>query len=360
MPVRWEELRLSDFRNFDQAILRPGPALNILSGPNASGKTAVLEAIHLLCRGRSFRTSRVRELIRHGHTRLQALAWLRAPGGRRVALGVERDTTQTRLRYDGNPVRNLSDHARHLPLVLITPDSHDFINGGPQQRRRWLDWALFHVEPDYIACWQACFQALRQRNALLRRQAPASGLASWEETLARQTECLDRLRQRFVTRLSREFDQVVTELLGSGGNLGYLPGRDDSVDYRQLLADGRERDRESGFTRAGPHRSDLVLRFRDRQARSILSRGQAKLFIAGIMLAWARLLGQDGDHPLLLVDDLPAELDEAARQRFLRILAETGAQTFVTAIDPGLLSLEHWPAVTRFHVEQECRTEVVQ
>lgn len=354
-----KELRILQLRNLSDHSLTPAAGLNLLTGPNASGKTAVLEAIYLLARGRSFRTHRIRELIQHQSERLQVTAQIETATGRQVPVGLERDRRQTQLRYAGTSVRNLSEHARRLPLVLITPDSHGLVSGQPVQRRRWLDWAMFHVEPDYLNCWQDCFHALRQRNALLKQRAPDNQLASWEDTLAVCSVRLDAYRETFTRKLAENFRGVVGSLLPGEGAVQYLPGRDPGRDYRAQLEAGREQDRERGFTQAGPHRSDLGLRHQGMDVRATLSRGQTKLYIAGLMLAYARVLAAAGLQPLILVDDLPAELDENSRQRFMAALAATASQTFVTAIEPDLAAGD-WPAVTRFHVEQDCRAEVIQ
>ena len=355
-----KELRIYQLRNLSDISLAPAAGLNILSGPNACGKTAVLEAIYLLARGRSFRTHRIRELIQHQTERLRVTARVETGASRRIVpVGVERDRRQTQLRYDGSSVRNLSEHARRLPLVLITPDSHGLVSGRPAQRRRWLDWAMFHVEPEYLGCWQDCFHALRQRNTLLKHQAPAGQLASWEETLAHYSARLDAYREAFIRELEQEFRALVAALLGGDGSIVYLPGRDPDTDYRALLEASRGRDRERGFTQAGPHRSDLAFSHQAMDVRATLSRGQTKLYIAALMLACARVMAATGLRPLILVDDLPAELDADARQRFMATLAVTASQTFVTAIEPQIQP-DEWAAVTRFHVEQGCRAEVLQ
>lgn len=358
--MQLNRLRIQQLRNLADISLTPSPGLNIVTGPNASGKTALLEAVYLLARGRSFRTNRVRELIRHRQNAFQVTARLATRSGRQVPVGVERDRRQLLLRYDGASVRNLSEHARRLPLVLITPDSHALVSGTPAQRRRWLDWAMFHVEPAYLACWRDCFHALRQRNRLLKAGAAAAQLASWEQVLVQQAERLDAYRDTFIQKLSDRFQSIIPDLLSGNGMVEYLPGRDRGLDYRQLLEAARDRDRDRGFTQSGPHRGDLRFSHQAMDVRATLSRGQTKLYIAGLMLAYAGVLSAEGLSPLILVDDLPAELDEQARRRFMAALAAAGAQAFVTAIDAELLPVEDWSAVTLFHVEQDCRPEVIQ
>lgn len=353
-----QDLRIHNLRNITELALQPCAGLNVISGANASGKTALLESIYLLARGRSFRTHRIRELIRHNEQQLRVTARAQKPNQRQVMLGIERDSTQTRLRYDGASVKNLSEHARQVPLILITPDSHGLVGGRPGQRRRWLDWALFHVEPYYLACWHNCFHALRQRNALLKDSAATSQLASWEESLTGFTEQLDQYRQEFIKRLTNHFNEVMERLLPGNVQIQYLPGRPEQS-YREVLASQRRHEQQRGFTRYGPHRSDLEFRHEQKEVRATLSRGQTKLYIAGLMLGYARLLGDYGLYPLILVDDLPAELDAAARDRFMSHLADTNCQTFVTAIDRASLPITGWLDTAVFHVEHGKLAEVI-
>lgn len=355
-----KSLRIKHFRNLSDVSLAPSSGLNVITGPNASGKTALLEAIYLLGRGRSFRTHRVRELIQHHQSALQVTAQMLTARDQPVPVGVERDQRQLTLRYNARPVPNLSEHARRVPLVLITPDSHDLVAGVPAQRRRWLDWALFHVEPEYLNCWQACFHALRQRNSLLKNRAPDAQLDSWEQVLVQQTARLDTHRRSFIEQLQQRFGDIIPGLLEGVAEIQYLPGRDDARDYRELLRQSRISDRERGFTQSGPHRADLRLTQSGAGVRANLSRGQTKLYIAALMLGYAAVLTANGLQPLILVDDLPAELDDEARRRFMSALAAARTQTFVTAIEHRQLALDDWPAATLFHVEQECRQEVIQ
>lgn len=357
--MRLVDLRICDFRNIGMLDLQPGASLNVISGANASGKTALLESIYLLARGRSFRTHRIRDLIRHRQTQLRVTADLERPGCRSLAVGIERDARQTRFRYDAENVKNLSGHARRIPLILITPDSHDLINGRPGQRRRWLDWALFHVEPAYLACWQDCFHALRQRNALLKHSAESAQMNSWEESLAGFVQQMDDLREQFVCRLSGHFEAVMQVLLPGGVGVCYQPGRPAASNYRQLLREQRPVEQRHGFTRYGPHRSDLYFQHNQAEVRATLSRGQTKLYIAGLMIAYARVLGDYGLEPMTLVDDLPAELDAGARGRFMAQLAALGNQTFVTAIEAAALPTAGWPECRTFHVEHGRLAEVI-
>lgn len=356
--MRLEGLRLSALRNFTDIELTPAGGLNIIAGPNASGKTALLESVYLLGRGRSFRTPRIRELIQYGRSGFMITGRLNTDQNRSVAAGIEREQSCTRLRYDGRTVQNLSEHARRVPLVLITPESHGLVNGRPEQRRRWLDWALFHVEPGYLSDWRDCFHALRQRNALLKCSAGASQYDVWEQAFAESAERLDEARRAFVVSLGQFLQPIMAELLPGAPALDYWPGRKRDEALLAILRDKRDQEQERGFTAYGPQRGDIEFFYDGHEARAHLSRGQTKLYIAGIMLAYVEVLKASGVLPVLLIDDLPAELDRAARQRFMALLLAGGMQTFVTAIEPDVLG-SAVRAARLFHVEQGRLVSVV-
>ncbi|MEX0952017.1 MAG: DNA replication/repair protein RecF, partial [Gammaproteobacteria bacterium] len=354
-----QDLQITNFRNLASFHLQPGPGLNVIAGPNASGKTALLESIYLLSRSRSFRSHRINELIAYPEKQLRLVAGWQMAGGRPLSVCLERNRNQTRLTLAGQPVRNLSAHARQLPILLLTPESHELLAGRPQLRRRWLDWAMFHVEQNYLATWQDCFAALRQRNALLKRGAKPTELDAWELTLVNQTMLLEQLRRDFLADFSRQFADLSALLLPGRAEIGYVSGRPEETGYLDYLRENRPDDRQRGFTQAGAHRSDLQFKLDDLDARAYLSRGQAKLYIAALVLALGRVMVAAGLRPVFLVDDLPAELDPAARECFMARLAETGAQVFVTTIEASALPVTAWADCRLFHVEHGRLAEVI-
>lgn len=357
--MRLDGLRITALRNLSEIDLAPTRTLNVIAGPNASGKTALLEAIYLLGRGRSFRTPRISELIQYGQTRFIVTASLNQGSHRTIPLGVERDHKRTHLRYDSRSIQSLSEHARRVPLILITPENHRLVSDRPGHRRRWLDWALFHVEPTYLIDWRDCFYALRQRNALLKRTATSAQFHVWEQAFARSADSLDAMRRDLIKALNERLRDVLNGLLTGIPRIDYRPGWPNEVPLLDLLRQQRRHEQIRGFTCYGPHRSDLEFLYDGYEVRAHLSRGQTKLYIAAFMLAYAELLKEAGLCPILLIDDLPAELDQAARQRLMTLLLATGAQIFVTAIEPGLVDALAQDAAV-FHVEQGRLKEVIQ
>lgn len=345
-------LEIHQLRNIDTAQLEPHPGLNFIVGANGSGKTSLLEAIYLLGRGRSFRSAQVRRMLHHGAAALTVFGRIETAGRAGHSLGIEIGAQGFRARADGRPLLRASGLAELLPLLFISPDGDRLVRGSPRQRRRFIDWGLFHVEPGYLAVWQRYNRALAQRNAALRRCGPQWGsLAAWDTALIEAALAVDGARRGFLDQFCPLFRHYAQALLGDSDlDCHYQPGWSGEGDYATALREGWERDRSSGLTQRGPHRADLVLQTQGRSAAEVLSGGQQKLAACALILAHAAVLNQHGPRPcVLLVDDLAAELDTQHRQRLLKLLEQVGGQAFVTSTDIALLDAK--PGAV-FHVEQ--------
>lgn len=353
-------LEIQDFRNLASARLDFSPRCNLITGENAAGKTSLLEAIHVLARLRSFRTQRLEQLIREGAEAFQLVARLEETG-RSVPVGLRRGRKELDIRLGGAAVRRVSDLAAHFPLVVITADLHRVLEEGPRYRRQFLDWGLFHVEPEFHATWRQYAQALKQRNAALRQGAVEAQVRTWDAPLLASGGQIHGMRCAYIKELEPLFTRQAERILGLGPLvLRYSPGWAQRLTYPEALAEALPRDRELGQTRVGPHRADLQFLHGEREVRERLSRGQQKQLLTALLLAQAELLRQRrGRICQFLVDDLPAELDAEHQARILGQLRELGAQVFLTAIEDLALDLEGWPDPARFHVEHGVVREVV-
>ncbi len=332
-------LSIENFRNLQSVTFTPGEGLNLICGPNAAGKTSLLEAIYLLGRARSFRTNRWNHLVEREKTAFQLVATLAYP--RTITLGMKRAHSGWEVRYDGNPVTTLTDLAHCFPVLLLNPDSHRLIEGSPSIRRRFLDWGLFYFDKEFLNAWRRWSLALRQRNEMLRAGGSDRQLAVWEKTLVVTALDLDKRRQTFADRLSAVLSNWIGLTLGElEVSMEYRRGWPLEADLGELLAASRGQDRRFGYTRSGPQRADLGLRIGGRNASEVLSRGQQKLFAAALVLAQAALCERHSGLPcVILVDDLPAELDSDSRRDLLSALSRLGGQRFITAVDPDALDL---------------------
>lgn len=352
-------LELRRLRRFDELRLDPAPGLNLITGDNGAGKTSVLEALHLMAYGRSFR-GRVRDgLIQAGQPALEVFVeWQERSGGegplraRRAGL---RHTGQDWVgRLDGNPVPQLGDLCAALAVVTFEPGTHALITGGGDTRRRYLDWGLFHVERDFLPIWRRYARALKQRNALLKARARDGQLDAWDHELAEAGEPLDRYRERYLDLLQPRFTGLLADLAPALGHsrMEYQPGwRRDEMPLADALLVARDRDLTAGYSTVGPHRADWRIAFGALPGREALSRGQAKLTALAALFAQAEHHDAvHGEWPVVCLDDLASELDRHHQARVLERLGASGAQVFITGTDrpPGL---DPSAPISRFHVE---------
>jgi DNA replication and repair protein RecF len=351
--MRLGQLEVRNIRILAELDCAPGDRLNVFVGANGSGKTSILESIHILASGRSFRTHRLTELITRGEAWLRARGEIHSEDGAVTSVGVEKGAEGLRIRMAGEAVGSASDLARQLPLVVITPDSQRLLTDGAELRRQLMDWALFHVEPGYLNVLQRYRRALRQRNAALRDGAGPGALSAWDAELAEAGESLHGQRDRFLAGILPVYAETLQELIPMTVDIGYRAGWDSTIGLREALAISTATDRSRGFTGVGPHRADLRFRLDGAAASQLLSRGEGKLFVVGLVLAQARFLNDSqGRRPLVLVDDLASELDEDSRGRFFAELQALGAQSFVTTVSQDLVETAVREGSRVFHVER--------
>jgi DNA replication and repair protein RecF len=346
-----ETLGVEDFRCVEKAELALHPRCNLISGENASGKTTLLEAMFFLGRGRSFRSAQTDALVRSGSTGFLLTGRIQV-GGRSQPLGMRYDKNGIEARYCARPVAGLAELATVLPAQAIDPEVHRLVEGGPLERRRYLDWGVFHVEPSFIGHWRRYQRALKQRNAALRAEQPEALVRVWDAELVESGEQVAALRQAYAEKLAPHVARVGERLLGAPVEIILHRGWAADRSLADSLASAWPRDRARGVTHSGPHRADLAVRFEGCLARDRVSRGQQKLAASSLLLGQLRCDAELGSEiALLLVDDPAAELDENHLRGLLQEVGDVSAQLVLTALDPGNPALASLPSGHRFHVE---------
>jgi DNA replication and repair protein RecF len=344
-------LRVDQFRCLQQVQIEPHSRLNLVVGPNASGKTSLVEAIYAVARGRSFRGARLAECLRHGEKKWRVAAKLASPDrpGDVLDLLWRREGVRLQLNGEATP---LTEVARLLPVQLIEPSLHRLVDEGPAYRRRYLDWGLFHVEHDYLNQWRRYTAVLRQRNASLRQGRPAAQVQAWNLALAEHGQSLDDARRRFLTGWQTSFVSMTTRLLGiTDVEVRLSSGWPESQSLADVLASRIDTDRTQGTTTAGPHRAELRIAMDGHPVRGTVSRGQQKMLVAALVLsqsAYMRSLA--GVNPVLLLDDFTAELGQLFQERLREELIRYPGQCFITAVAKDG-ALADWQPGAMFHVE---------
>jgi DNA replication and repair protein RecF len=344
-------LEIRDFRCIESADLEFDGRCNLISGANASGKTSLLEAIFFLGRGRSFRTARNETLIRKAQHELLLTGRFEAGESIRP-VGVRYSREGFEARAGGNRIGSLTELATILPVQAIDPEVHRLVEEGPQERRRYLDWGVFHVEPRFVEQWRRYQRALKQRNAALRAEAPDQVVRAWDPELLDAGRALAESRRNYFKQLQPHVDAVGQRLLGTTVEISLSDGWLAGTDLADAVAQSWSRDRERGTTHAGPHRADLSIRVGGDLAKHRVSRGQQKLTAAALLLGQLRCDDSLGSPTAaLLVDDPAAELDETNLERLISVVLELPGQLFVTALDPHMTAFQRLPVARRFHVE---------
>jgi DNA replication and repair protein RecF len=342
-------IRITDFRCLTEVALALHPARNYIYGANGAGKTSVLEAIFLLGRGRSFRTRQIRRLVRHGRPGLAVYGEVQE-GERLRRIGVAFKEGRLEKRIDGEPAAGTVSLVEILPVHTIDPSIHDLIQGGPSERRRFLDWGVFHVEHDYLDAWRRYRRVLGQRNAVLKKGGRPSELATWTVALAEAGELIDQHRASYVALLKPELAERGQTLLDRPLTLAYHRGWPAEGSLAAALGAGESRDRVFGNTELGPHRADLEILLDAEPVHGQASRGQQKLAAASLILAQVSVFGRVRGRSVLLVDDPAAELDNASLERLLAVLETVSAQLILTGLSASQLAPPKGSTV--FHVER--------
>lgn len=348
-------LELQNIRIYERAKIEPNPHLNLIAGSNASGKTTLLEAIHLLGTGRSFRTLQSDQLRKTGSAGLSVTGKLLKENGELARLGLVYGADGRRMSVNGLEKKKTSQLAMHLPLQIISPDTHYDFQQYAKHRRGVLDWGLFHVEPEFTTLWTRYQRLLHQRNASLKDHRQNNARYAWDNELVETGELLQGARKRATTELQPHFQRCCQQLLGNNHHVELVQdsGWEGDAGFAASLHRDRERDRARGFTHSGPQRADLQLTLNAQASKAGASHGQYKIMVIALRLAQIQLLLETkGQACCLLIDDLAAELDTEHRARLTNFLAGLPVQVFVTATELSFIDRDSWTSHKTFHVEQ--------
>lgn len=345
------KLNISNLRNLVDFSIEPGDGWNLVCGPNGSGKTSVLEAMFLLSSGKSLRNSLNSSIINFGALKTTCFAKLAGENISASSLGFEYSQQKTKeLRVDREKCQSLVEFAQHLPVKYLAPEKFDLLLGGPQYRRQFLDWGVFHVKHCSAKTYQQYAQCLKQINSLLKTSKTQrlkidkeqaidscqSQLSLWFEKMIDLGIKIDNARATY-------FDAIKPYLLEFIGrwpvtaklsfDFEYAKGWDKELSLEQAVKKTIDKSHSLGYCPVGPHRADLKITVNKYPAYQVLSRGQQKVVISALYLAQiANLDNTLGKHSIFLLDDLSAELDLDNRKLLTEQIEDLGCQVFLTAV----------------------------
>jgi len=346
------EVRMQDFRCFERVLFSPGEGLNLIVGDNASGKSSLLEALFYLGRGHSFRRTAASRIIRDQQKSFTLNAQIETEQRRSLKLGIQREPGNQRIKVGTRDNAAILDLVNALPLQIIDPNLHRLLEEGPHYRRRYLDWGVFHVEHGFFPAWRRYQRALKQRNSALRAGLAKTSVIVWDNEFVQAGLAVDACRRGYIDSLTKILPALVGEILGGEEvRILYQPGWAKDQDLGSALARSLDSDQRAGFTHVGPHRADLRVRVGSVSARDWVSRGQQKVVTAVLLLAQAMLLDKRRQlKPVLLIDDLAAELGGSYRKALINVVQRLQGQCFMTFLDESLIPNEIGE-MRMFHVE---------
>ena len=329
------DLALRDFRCFRSITLEPHPGLNFIIGPNAQGKTTLLEAACVLLRLKSPRTSVLSEVIHFGE---QGFGLEGCYGEAHMAMRYTPQGEPKRLlTLDGVTQQSTNDYLSMGRIVWFGSDDREIVNGPGERRRRFLDSAGLQLGTDYRRLLRFYERALRSRNMLLRAQRPRREIEAYDHPLAESGDALLAARAALCQELAPRALAACASISGENMLLTYKPGA--TTPMLEALADSKIKESQLGLTQVGPHRDDLLLSLNGVPAGTFASEGQRRTVALALKLALARLLDDHGPTPpLLLLDDVFGELDQERRSALLAGIPK-GSQALLTTTDLKTIDL---------------------
>lgn len=348
-----DRLFVQHVRSVRQVELGLSPKTNIFHGANGEGKTSLLEAIHILSLGRSFRTRLFNAVVTHGEHQLTVSGKTHPVHEGVTQLGVRLSQAGLTARVNGRPSRGVSELSEILPVVCFTPETASLLVQKSVSRRAYMDWGCFQAQPNYLHYWRSYTRVLKQRNAAIRNGVPDSSITVWDGELARTASLLSKLRGQYVAQCREGLKKLAADFgfdfkLDLTFKLGWGGG-----DLTKELMDTLHKDRKRGFTQLGSHRDDLTIKIDGRAMGNEGSRGQIKLSAFALKLLQVQLsLEVSKTPPIFLLDDLPSEFDSEYLARAISSSEDLGVQLFLTTVSDDMSQYFSEDQLRVFHVKQ--------
>lgn len=340
-----DKLITQNFRNLDGEVINFHPTLNFIIGDNGSGKSSLLEALFFLGHGKSFRTTKIDSLACHEKSNFV----VSIRDGNNSQLGLSRDILSglTSIKIDGQRHNRLSVLAKNIAIQIVTPESFKLFFGGPKERRRFIDLGMFHVKHDFSNHWKNFNRTLKQRNACLRAIGKASNKPKdsifnyWTEQFCQLSADVTALRSTYVSEIISELNYWLAILLPSlheRVTVQYVQGWPQKKSLLDVLNNNYDKELGFGYSLYGAHKFDVKFLLDKQAIETQLSRGQQKLFLLALTFAQASFIARVKPvKPILLIDDIGAELDFNSRSALSSALDKLDCQVIITAIEVNVL-----------------------
>ena len=323
-----DRIQLNNFRNYKKLDISLNKNIDIIYGDNAQGKTNILEAIFLCSFGKSFRTTKEKEMIKFDENNAVVEVQYKRKdreGKIKIEIGEKKKIT-----LNGIKIKKLSELLGNINIVIFTPDDIDILKNGPANRRRFLDMMIGQLRPNYVYNLNMYLKTIEQRNNYLRQireeNKPEEMLDIWDEKLIEYGEKIYSYREEFIQKIINKINEIHSKITDSKEilKINYISDCNSKEEYLKLLKARRKLDIIKGFTTKGIHRDDFVIYINGKEVNTYGSQGQNRTVILSLKLAELNVIYDEiGEYPILLLDDFMSELDEKRRKNFLSNIRDT-------------------------------------
>ena len=335
-----KEIKLMNFRNYDEQKIKLHENINVFFGENAQGKTNIIESIYLSSIGKSFRTNKEKELIKFNKEKAFVdISYEKSDrdGNIKIEIG---DKKQVYL--NGIKIKKLSELLGNINIVIFTPDDINILKGGPQNRRKFLDVMISQLRPNYIHVLTLYLKTLEQRNNYLKQikleNENEELLEIWDEKLADYGIKIYEYRKEFIEKIINKIKIIHKEITQNKEEIEikYFSDLTTRQNFINELKSKRKLDIIKGYTTKGVHRDDFVVYINGKQVDIYGSQGQHRTAVLSLKLAELQVIYDEiGEEPILLLDDFMSELDENRRKNFFNYIKDI--QVIVTCTEKIVL-----------------------
>ena len=331
-----KNIKIKNFRNYNQEEINLEKNINIFYGKNAQGKTNIIEAIFLCSLGKSFRAKKDNEMIKlNEENAIVEIEYEKSDRDGKIKIEIG---NKKNIYLNGIKIKKLSELLGNLNIVIFTPDDINILKGGPQNRRRFLDIMISQLRPNYMHILNLYLKTIEQRNKYLRQikeeHKDENLLEIWDEKLAEYAVKIYEYRKEFIEKIIKKIN-IIHKNITNGEEqieLEYITECDNKENYLQLLKERRKLDIIKGFTTKGIHRDDFVIYINKKEIKIFGSQGQNRTAMLSLKLAELQVIYDEiGEYPILLLDDFMSELDRTRRKNFLENIE--GTQVIITGTE---------------------------
>jgi len=346
------KLKIHNFRNIKFKEFEFSQQINIFHGNNGVGKTSILEAIHFLSSGKSFRKGNFKTLINFNSDNLTVyLECLLSANPSSISVN-KSNNGKWKGKINNTYLNKQFEITNILPVVSIDPEVYRLVDFGPLYRRNFLDWLVFHVKHDYLLLWKKVYKCIKQLNLLYKSKAHVDQIELWESTFVDLSIKLNNVRENVFLEILPNIYKLSSFMQEEINNLcvEFKKGWSKDISLKEQMTMDRKKNLLYGQLQHGPHKMDIKINTGTQQASQTLSRGQKKLLSITFYMAYIQYLNLNDVNPILCLDDFDAEIDKDKLFKSADFFKKTTSQIFITSVQKNKI-YRAFPKAELFHVK---------